>query len=304
MGQPAPPQWWEIIVGIISVPASIVGLVYSIILIQKTRLETQKTRLEILEIENKRRNKKKIPNKKSVSTKTSSDQRSKSVLQKILLDVQDSENRITTSLFKLLSPFTIFQAENSSTNINGQRVVGAIIELILLLLFYYADTSLGFQNFSILFSPFLTTIPPIFQNALIPLVISSVGTTFTLGLMIGDLSGITSFTSWTNLRERKKPFLTIMLATLIVNVFLSSSSAIYQLNLIANSPQYFQSAIAIIGSLAQSLIIVPMLITTAFLFNGFQGFLVILALPLFLLRLPVTVFRKFITKIIYYASDE
>jgi len=51
MGQSTPHQWWEIIVGILSIPAAIIGLFYTFVLIKKTLLEARKTKLEILEKE-------------------------------------------------------------------------------------------------------------------------------------------------------------------------------------------------------------------------------------------------------------
>ena len=43
------PQWYEITTGILAIPAAIIGLAYSFILIRKTRHEVKKTELEILE---------------------------------------------------------------------------------------------------------------------------------------------------------------------------------------------------------------------------------------------------------------
>jgi hypothetical protein len=45
------PQWYEIATGILAIPATVIGLVYSFILIKKTRLEARKTELEIREKE-------------------------------------------------------------------------------------------------------------------------------------------------------------------------------------------------------------------------------------------------------------
>ena len=44
-----PPQWWEQVPGILAIPAALLGLAYSYILIRKTRLEAHKTELEIIE---------------------------------------------------------------------------------------------------------------------------------------------------------------------------------------------------------------------------------------------------------------
>ena len=45
------PQWYEVVGGILAIPAAVLGLAYSYILIKKTRLESRKTELEIREKE-------------------------------------------------------------------------------------------------------------------------------------------------------------------------------------------------------------------------------------------------------------
>lgn len=45
------PPWWEMVGGILAIPAAALGLAYSYILIRKTRLEARKTELEIVEKE-------------------------------------------------------------------------------------------------------------------------------------------------------------------------------------------------------------------------------------------------------------
>jgi len=45
------PQWYEIATDVLAIPAAIIGLCYSIILIQKTRLESAKLKIEIQEKE-------------------------------------------------------------------------------------------------------------------------------------------------------------------------------------------------------------------------------------------------------------
>src|SRR5260221_7123073 len=53
-----PPEWWEIVTGVLAIPAAILGLAYSYVLIQKTRYETPKLQAETekiaLEIREKR----------------------------------------------------------------------------------------------------------------------------------------------------------------------------------------------------------------------------------------------------------
>lgn len=296
MGQATPPQWWEIIAGILSIPATIIGVAYSYMLIQKTRLEVQKTRLEILEMEKKIRGKKKtqiISSEKASSSK-------KSPIQKILLDIQAGENHLTNILLDVLSPFKTFQQDKSTVSINGQRILGAVIEFIFLLLFLYTDLSQGVQTLAILFPT--TSIPPYLTDITIPLFISSAGTAMILGIMLGDLLGVTNLTSWADLRERKKPFLVVILTTLVTSVLLSSLIGMYRVNLFVDSSPNFQSAISVAASFAQSLIILPILVTTFLLMNAVQGVFIVIALFLVILRLPLTLFRKFVSKIIYYFS--
>lgn len=49
--EPKQAHWWEIATGILAIPAAVVGLVYSYVLVKKTRLEVRKTELEIREKE-------------------------------------------------------------------------------------------------------------------------------------------------------------------------------------------------------------------------------------------------------------
>lgn len=54
-----PPEWWEIISGVLAIPATLLGLAYSYVLIQKTRSDIPKNKAETekieLEIQEKRK---------------------------------------------------------------------------------------------------------------------------------------------------------------------------------------------------------------------------------------------------------
>src|SRR5258708_32839631 len=41
-----PPEWWEIVTGVLAIPATILGLAYSYVLIQRTRYEIPKIQAE------------------------------------------------------------------------------------------------------------------------------------------------------------------------------------------------------------------------------------------------------------------
>jgi hypothetical protein len=299
MGQTSPPQWWEIIVGILSIPATLFGIISSFYVVQKAtlekeklRLETRKLELEVLEKEKKLRSKGKI------SEKPKRDGKFRSTTEKVLLDIQSVENGITNFLMELLKPFRTYEQDKSTTSIRIQRVVGSLVELLLLLLFLYADLV---QSVNTLVYIFPADVPPFLRNLVLPLVISSAGTSMVLGVIMGDLLEITNFTSWADLRERRKPFLPIILFTLILSILFSVVLSLSRLDIIQvqNSSPIFSA----ITSLADGLFIIPTLITTSFLFNGTQGILVLLALPIFILRLPITILRKVVARIVYYVSD-
>jgi hypothetical protein len=44
--EPKPPQWYDVITGVLAIPAALIGLAYSYLLIKKTRLEARKTELD------------------------------------------------------------------------------------------------------------------------------------------------------------------------------------------------------------------------------------------------------------------
>ncbi len=52
-GSPTALPWWQVVTGVLAIPTAILGLVYTYRLSQKTRLESQKLQLDILEKEGK-----------------------------------------------------------------------------------------------------------------------------------------------------------------------------------------------------------------------------------------------------------
>lgn len=302
MGQSNPSQWWDIVSGILTIPNTILGMIAMYFVIQKTifekpknvleqeklKLEKRILELDILERESKLRRKRKL-------NEPVKDNKSKSALEKILLDIETGEKRITYFLTQVLSPFSTVDQQKSTVSINKQRVVGSLIELFFLLLFIYTDLNQSANTLAFLIP---ISVPPFLTNLAIPLFISTAGT-FVLGLMMGDLLGLTNLTSWADLREKRQPFLTIIFVTIIINLILSALLAIRRLSVIQN----ISPSILAITSLADSLFIIPSLITTSLLFNGIQGLLVILAFPIFVLRLPVIVLRKIVARFVYYVSD-
>jgi hypothetical protein len=299
MGQTTLPPWLEIVGFIFSIISTFIGIALSIYLIQKAKLENQKIRLETKKLELEILEKEAKLRGKRLASKTTSNNKVKSAFEKFLLDVQNVEDSLTIFLMKLMSPFKTYQQQNSIAIINRQRIAGTLIEFVLLLLLTYTDINLMVNNLA-LFYP--TAIPPspFLVNSTIPLSISYAGIILALGLKISDLRGLTSFTSAADLRQENKPFfLSIASATLIISVVLPILSAVNRLHLIQNSSLF----VVLVSSLAESLFIIPLLTTTSLLYSGMIGILLILALPIILLRFPITIFRKIISRIIFYVSD-
>lgn len=298
MEQASPDQWWDIIVSILSIPATIFGIISSFYIIQKATLEkkklgleTRKLELEVMEKE------KKLRSKDNLSKKSVSNNKLKSALNKVELDIQIIENKITNFLMKLMRPFISYKQQKPSVGINSQRVFGSLIELFFFCLFIYVDAIWVADTLSFLDQ---TLFPPSVIKLVIPPVITLVGTIMGLGLIMGDLLGFTNFTSWADLREKRKPYLAIVLATLIISVVFSALLGIQRLNLIQNIP----SSILDVTRVAESFIMTPVIITASLTAEGgIKGILILLALPFFLLRISVTILRKIVARFAYYVSD-
>ncbi len=297
MGQTTLPPWLEIVGFIFSTISTFIGVVLSIYLIQKARLENQKIRLETRKLELEVLEKEaKLRDKKRLVSKTTSSNKVKSVFEKFLLDFQNVEDSLTNFLMKLMSPFKAYQQQNSIAVINRQRIAGTLIEFVLLLLLTYTDINLIVNKLAFLYP---TAIPPFLVNSTTPLFMSYAGIIIASVIKISDLRGLTSLTSAADLRQEiKTVFLSIASANLIISVVLSALLAVYRLNLIQNSPLF-----VVLVLFAEGLFVIPLLTTLSLLYSGMVGILLILALPIILLRFPITIFRKIISRIIFYVSD-
>ena len=109
-----------------------------------------------------------------------------------------------------------------------------------------------------------------------------------LGVFIGDIYGFTHL----GLFDEDPPvgFKWLILVNLILSLSLSTFVALARMQLLGTTSE----ALEFIVNTSQSIIILPMLITTFLLFRGITGLFVVLAIILALLTIPFGLFEFFI----------
>lgn len=194
------------------------------------------------------------------------------------------------------------EEQEASTALPGQKIwrtFGAVLSLILLTLFIYADTVQGINNVSMLFPNEVASLPDWLKNIALSVVMSSVGTILTLAFIMADARGVTHFFPWSglslSLKEerisiRRSVFVTAML-TFIFTLSLLVLLALQRMTGVADVqfPQWAEVLVLPLlpplAAVAHVLIIVPMLITTALLFWGVAGIIVWYGIGVGVLRL-------------------
>jgi hypothetical protein len=182
------------------------------------------------------------------------------------------------------SVISIFN-RSSENKYAGQQIIGALIGFVALLAFLYADAAQGAQTYSLLFDE---DIPQFLNSIILPLVMASAGTAVILGLFIGDMLGLTHL----GLFKQNTPryFLWIMCLNLIVSLTLSTIIALARRELLDITATGARPWI----NVAQSVVILPMLVTTFLLFRGISGIYVVLSFILAIFALPFGVFEFFV----------
>jgi hypothetical protein len=162
----------------------------------------------------------------------------------------------------------------------ASRILGSLINLTAMLIFLYADAALGFQAVQTLFPDI--TVPDIFRNIGIALVAASVGTIFALGMLFWDTLGLSDFTPLAKMKGFAKGVfigfvVTNALATLICVflIALNRASLVASLVNLASFSPAVQGEIHRLASMAHSLLVIPMLVTTFMMLRGIFGLLVI-----------------------------
>jgi hypothetical protein len=168
----------------------------------------------------------------------------------------------------------------------GQQIIGALIGFLALLAFLYADAAQGAQTFKLLFKE--GNIPPFLNEIILPLIMASAGSALILGVFIGDILGLTHLGLFN--KAAPKSFLWIISVNLILSLSLSTFIALARMELLGTDSE----SVKTIVNIAQSVVILPMLVTTFLLFRGISGIYVALSIILSLLAVPFGIFEFFI----------
>lgn len=168
----------------------------------------------------------------------------------------------------------------------GQQIVGALLGFLALLMFVYSDMAQGAQTFTLLFPG---PIPDFLNSIVIPLMTASVGSALILGVFIGDMLGLTHFGLFEK-ENTPKLILWIVCVNLILSLVLSTTIALARMQLLGTNIPIVQTLV----NISQSIVILPMLVTTALLFRAWTGVFVALSIVLSVLSLPFAMFEFFI----------
>lgn len=182
-------------------------------------------------------------------------------------------------------------------NERSWRVGGALIQLIFLTLFIYADISQGYNSLtgSKVFQSL--DIPPFFRSLAIPILVASVGSIAALALVLFDLLGMTHFVPWEwlwkewtvrygkdSMEKFRKALISIVITTMVMAPIFALMISTGRITSFVTVSPSMQAFIDLMVGLSQWLIMLPMLITTVFLIWGVTSFLLVYALILNLLR--------------------
>lgn len=165
----------------------------------------------------------------------------------------------------------------------GQQIIGALIGFLALLAFLYADAAQGAQTFKLLFRE--GNIPPFLNEIILPLIMASAGSALILGIFIGDILGLTHLGLFN--KRAPKPFIWVITINLALSILLSTFIALTRMQLLGTDSE----GVNTIVNIAQSIVILPMLVTTFLLFRGISGIYVVLAIFLSLLAVPFGIFE-------------
>ncbi|MCZ7547555.1 MAG: hypothetical protein M5U11_00150 [Anaerolineales bacterium] len=164
----------------------------------------------------------------------------------------------------------------------ASRILGSLVSLIVMLTFLYADAALGLQAVQTLFSDI--TVPEMLRDIGMALIAASVGSIFALGMLFWDGLGFSDFTPVVRMKGFGKGIfigsvlvITTMTLLCVVLIALNRASLIANLVDFASFSPAVQGEIHRWASLAQSLIVIPMLITTFMMLRGIYGLLVLYA---------------------------
>lgn len=154
------------------------------------------------------------------------------------------------------------------------KIIGFTIQAGLFVLFFWADLIRGANIVSAIDPE--TVIHPLLLRLEISVLASSIGTMAVIGLIAGDLAGITHFGNWDKL---KGAWHKTLIAGMIITPILSFTLLlIMSLESIPTFPTFgvdVQQRIELWVYLAQILLIVPLLIITFMLFESWKGIVVI-----------------------------
>jgi len=194
----------------------------------------------------------------------------------IVKALDDISNALTSSIDPIYKYVNLVVEKVAPEEKRVWRLFGSLIQLAGLGLFVYADMVQGANNLSTLFPTII--VPGYLRDITYSLLIASVGVAVALGILLSDILGFTHFTPTENIQGKWKiVYLAIIGLTILLAFTFSTILALSRVTeLVKSLDDVTRDTLLRNASYAQSLVIIPLLITTLLLYWGAVGLLVII----------------------------
>lgn len=206
------------------------------------------------------------------------------VLKKLVYTLNNACSGLVFGIKHLIKQLT------PDSELAGWRMLGAMVELTALALLVFADASISANNY-VAIDP-NAKIPDFLKGLSIPMLMASTGGALIMGMITGDFLGLSHFGLWKQTKGIAKAGIVItVLITFLLIMILSLGQGLSRIETLTVLTDEFRASIRFWGAVAQSVLIIPLLITTFFIFRGLGGIFVILIIIFGGLWLILQIFR-------------
>lgn len=184
------------------------------------------------------------------------------------------------------------------------RIFGYLFQLVFLCVFAYADLIQLINNLAVILPQDIENIPWL-NNLTLAVLITSIGSAMAASFIIADFAGITSFGKWNEIQSKFLKgvihFLTwfALVMTLSIDIVIAIARITASPDVAPLLTQETTSFLIVAANIAQSLIIVPLLIITFLFLGGIVGIAVLYVVAVWAISLLVHLIKLIIVSAIW-----
>lgn len=208
----------------------------------------------------------------------------------VFLGINKGFESIVSSLRKHATD--IIERIEPDEKLKAWRVFGYLFQLVFLCVFAYADLIQLVNNLAVILPQDIEN-NPLLNNLTLAVLITSIGSAMAASFIIADFAGITSFGRWNEIQSKLLKgvvhFLTwfAVLLTLLIDVVIAVARITASPDVAVLLPQETSNMLIVAANVAQSLIIVPLLIITFLFLGGIVGIAVLYVVIIWVVALLV-----------------